>query len=46
VYIELVHIIRKDIDWKKKNRLAPGSDYVYSVMIDGQEYNVSGRFNG
>ncbi|KAF8346872.1 S-adenosyl-L-methionine-dependent methyltransferase [Amanita rubescens] len=35
--IQRARIIRKDIDWKKEDRLAPGSDYVYSVTIDGQE---------
>jgi DNA (cytosine-5)-methyltransferase 1 len=52
-YIELCRLIqrvrvriRKDINWEKEDRLAPGSNYVYSVTIDGQKYRVSGRFNG
>ena len=48
-YIELcasikrARVIKKDIDWKKEDRLVPGSDYVHSVTIDGQKYCVSGK---
>ena len=39
--IKWARIEKKDIDWRKEDRLAPGSDYVRSVMIGRKIYSVS-----
>jgi hypothetical protein len=41
--IKKARITRRDIDWKKEDRITRQSDYVHSVTIDGQIYSVSGR---
>ena len=41
--IQKARITRRNIDWKKEDRITRQSDYVHSVTIDGQRYSVSGR---
>ena len=40
---ELVRTVgrKRDINWQKEDRFVPGSDFVRSVTIDGEQYNVS-----
>ncbi|KAF8633579.1 hypothetical protein AX15_001372 [Amanita polypyramis BW_CC] len=45
-YIELCSLIKKarvekkNIDWRKEDRIGPGSDYVHLVTIDGKVYSA------
>ena len=41
--IKKARTTKRDIDWRKEDRIDPKSDHVHSVTIDGQRYSVSGR---